>query len=510
MRGLLGSLVAAYAIAKMAVAPASFTITVPARGDLQQALNAARPGETILLEPSAVYVGSFVLPPRTGSDPRPIVVRTGGQDAVPAGQRMTREASATLAKIQSPDDTPALRTSPGSRFWRIELMEFLPTRGGLGEIVALGDGSTAQKTLDEVPTDLTIDRAYIHGDPRDGQKRGIALNSAETTISNSIIADIKAIGVDSQAIAGWNGPGGYLIENNYLEAAGDNFILGGTDPSIPGLTPTRIVVRGNTIAKPQAWHEAGSPWQIKNLFELKNARDVTVERNILERNWQAAQSGYAILFTVRNQDGACPWCQVEQVQFRQNIVRDVAAGVAILGIDPNHPSRQTSGILIQDNLFDRIDSRAWGGDGSWLQLTDRPRDITVDHNTVIQDTSNGVVKVDGPVAGFQFTNNIASHGAYGIIATNHGVGNDSIRASFPGATIARNVLAGGESGLYPPRNFFPSLQDFRRQFVNFEGGDFRVSPTSPWMRAGTDGLTLGAKLPPDPSLPIPQPLAWQD
>ena len=57
-----------------------------------------------------------------------------------------------------------------------------------------------------------------------------------------------------------------------LEAAGDNFILGGSDPSIPGLTPTRVVISGNTISKPQAWHDARSPWQVKNLLELKNAR----------------------------------------------------------------------------------------------------------------------------------------------------------------------------------------------------------------------------------------------
>ena len=45
-----------------------------------------------------------------------------------------------------------------------------------------------------------------------GQKRGIALNAAHVTIRNSYIGEIKAIGQDSQAIAGWNGPGDYVIE----------------------------------------------------------------------------------------------------------------------------------------------------------------------------------------------------------------------------------------------------------------------------------------------------------
>ena len=503
LRVLLASLATTFAIATMTATPDSSAVILPAGGDLQQALNAARPGDTILLAPAGGYVGNFVLPARSGSDTRPIVVRTAGPDAVPAGKRMTPEAAAKLAKIRSPDGTPALRTSPGARFWRLELLEFLPTRGGHGDIIDLGDGSTAQKTLDEVPSDLTLDRVYIHGDALVGQKRGIALNSARTTISNSFIADIKGIGFDSQAIAGWNGPGDYVIENNYLEAAGDNFILGGTDPSIMGLTPTHIVVRGNTLSKPQAWRAAGSPWQVKNLFELKNARDVIVERNVLERNWQAAQSGYAILFTVRNQDGGCPWCQVEQVEFRQNIVRDVAAGVSILGVDSNHPSRQTNAIVIRDNLFDGIDSSIWGGDGSLFQLIGAPSDITIDHNTFIQGTSNGVLKVDGLVNGFKFTNNIASHGAYGIIATDHGVGNDSIRASFPGAKIAGNVLAGGESRFYPPGNFFPSLQELRRQFVDFDRHNFQILPTSRWVGAGTDGRTLGAELIRDPPTRLP-------
>jgi len=474
-------------------------VAVPAGGDLQAALNAARPGETLALEPGATYVGNFVLPARSGNDTKPITIRTGGLEAVPEGQRITPQTASRLAKLRSPDNVPSLRTAAGARYWRVELLEFLPNRIGNREIIGLGD--PGQRSREEMSSDLVLDRVYVHGDPVTGQKRGIALNSARTTISNSYMADLKWIGEDSQAIAGWNGAGDYLIENNFLEAAGENLIFGGSDPSIIGLTPERIVIRGNTLSKPLSWRQSGSPWQVKNIFELKNARDVIVERNLFERNWQAGQSGYAILFTVRNQDGGCPWCQVEQVQFRQNIVRDVAAGFQILGIDNNHPSRQTNAIVIRDNVFDGIDSRLWGGDGSWFQLTDAPRDVTVDHNTVIQGTSNGVIKVDGRVDGFVFTNNVASHGSYGIIASDRGVGNDSIRSAFPGGSVTANVLAGGEPRLYPPGNFFPSVQEFRREFMDFDGHDFRLRPASPWLRAGTDGRDLGADLSRMPRLP---------
>src|SRR5207237_4844196 len=101
--------------------------------------------------------------------------------------------------------------------------------------------------------DLAIDRCYVHGDSVVGQKRGIALNSASTTITNSYISDIKAVAQDTQAIGGWNGPGPYTIENNYIEGAGENFILGGSDPPISGLVTEDVIFRHSHRAWPEAW-----------------------------------------------------------------------------------------------------------------------------------------------------------------------------------------------------------------------------------------------------------------
>src|SRR5688572_11413322 len=40
---------------------------VPAGGDLQQAIDRARPGDTIHLQPGVTYTGNFVLPTRSGT-----------------------------------------------------------------------------------------------------------------------------------------------------------------------------------------------------------------------------------------------------------------------------------------------------------------------------------------------------------------------------------------------------------------------------------------------------------
>ena len=68
-----------------------------------------------------------------------------------------------------------------------------------------------------------------------------------------------------------------------------------------------------------------------------------------ENNWEGGQPGFAIVFTVRNHDGKCPWCQVDHVTFERNILRHSAAGIKILGWDNNHPSQQTQAILIRNN-----------------------------------------------------------------------------------------------------------------------------------------------------------------
>ena len=493
----LGTIGSTVVLAALAIGdPVAQTVTVSAGGNLQDALDRARPGDTILLERGATYLGNFTLPAKEGSD-RTITIRTSGDDRFPVdGERMSPSAADALAKVRSPNGAPALATAPGARNWKIALVEFLANRDGAGDIIALGDGGTGQTSLTTVPSNLTLDRLYVHGDADRGQKRAVALNSAQTTIVGCYVSDVKAIGQDSQAIAGWNGPGPYTIENNYLEAAGENIMFGGADPSILELTPSQIVVRNNVLSKPLAWKAPGAPaWQVKNLFELKNARSVLVERNVMERSWQQAQSGYAVLFTVRNQDGACPWCQVEDVEFRGNVVRDVAAALEVLGTDPNHASRETNNLRIHDNVFDGIDRDAWGGDGYFALLSDAPRDITIDHNTIIQRASGGVVKIaHGLAANVTFTNNIAAHGDYGIIGTDHGVGNDSISAYLPGARIAKNVLAGGNRTAYPAGNLFPSMDEFRRQFVGFASHDYRLVPRSAWLGAGSDGRDLGADL----------------
>lgn len=476
-------------------ATATDVIRVPQGADFQQALERARPGSTILLSPGVVYVGNFVLPSKPGT--LPITVRTSETAGQPRpGLRVHPSHASTLAKIQSPNSLPSLATASGARHWRFVLIEFPATQNSAGDIITLGSGSRTQTDRSQVPQDLTIDRCYIHGDPDRGQKRGIALNSGATTITNSYISDIKTRGQDSQAIAGWNGPGPYVIENNYLEGAGENFLLGGADPAIQGLITEDVTFRRNHLTKPLAWREQG--WQVKNLFELKNARRVLVEGNLMEYSWQQAQVGYAILLTPRNQDGGAPWATVEDVTIRYNVVRHAGGGLQIIGADTNYPSETTRKILITDNLFYDIDSSTWGGSGAFALIGNGPNDITIEHNTIRQ-TGNIVIAFGGSkedpqeINGFRFRHNLIRHNLYGVHGSDRAPGADSLQTFFPGAIFATNGIGGGEARSYPG-NQFVSEEQFDREFLDVRGGDFRLRPGSPFRGAASGGRDLGANL----------------
>lgn len=580
-----------------ALSASAATITVPAGGDLQAAITAARPGDTILLAAGATYVGNFKLPVHGGTTY--ITIRSAAPgDLLPAAtQRVTPAHAPHLPKLVSPNNMPAVRTATGAAYWNLTLLEVRPSTNFTGEAIALGDGSATQSSLANVAHHIVVDRVYVHGDAVHGLRRGISLNSAHTTIRNSHIADIKDLVNDTQAIGGWNGPGPYTIENNYLEAAGEVVMFGGADPGITGLIPSDIIIRGNTITRPLSWRAplvatpgsvaasavagslpagtygyrvlarrqlggytarslasgqvtattgasggvrvtwaavagaeeylvygrtvngqtrywrttgtsfvdngsnagtAGSVptsatvWLVKNLLELKNARRVTIDYNLLENHWKQSQAGTAILFTPRNQQGKCTWCVVESVTFAHNIVRKAGSGVMVLGWDDERPSARLNNITIRHNLFSEIGS-AWGGSGHFVFAIDGPKNLVVDHNTFIASDGSGVVMADKRATeGFVFTNNVARHQNYGIIGSGYGIGLSTIGRYFPGSVITRNVLAGGKASNYPAGNLFPTVASFEAHFANYAGGDYTLVAGTDWAGAGTGGADLGA------------------
>jgi hypothetical protein len=474
------------------------TITVNAGGNLQAALDAAQPGDTIVLQAGAVFTGNFVLPAKGGTSY--ITIRSAAPDgSLPAaGTRITPAYAGVLPKVRSDHNGAAFRTAAGAAYWRLLFLEILPSEStSSANLVELGGGGSSQNTLSSVPHHIVMDRCYVHGDPAYAQRRGIALNSGDTQILNSHIGDIKGAGMDTQAIAGWNGPGPYVIENNYLEATGENVLFGGSDPFIPNLVPSNIVIRRNLVSKPLAWMSQG--WTVKNLIELKNADTVLIEGNTIENNWAAGQQGYSILFTPRNQSGTSPWTVVRNITVQHNVIRHVAAVFNVLGYDDVGTSRQTTGIAIRNNLIYDVStaySTAGNPANGWFAVIgNAPSDITFDHNTVNNDGNDTIVFYGGAagslIPGLVLTNNLLRDNAYCIFGSNSQPGTVSLNAYAPGAYVQANAIGGADAKRYPVGNDYPTLAQWLADFVGRAAGNYQLVSSSLSKNSAADGTDIG-------------------
>ncbi len=456
------------------------TIVVPAGGDLQAAINSAAPGDTIVLEANATYRGPLWLPKKTGDAYITIQSSRAGEIT----GRVSPSQSALLARLRSnvPAD-PVIITLPGAHHYKFIGLDISTVSATdiVYDLVRLGEPN--QTDLTNVSHHLIFDRVWIHGFPTQSVQRGISLNSADTSIINSHISDIHAVGIDTQAICGWNGPGPYQIINNYLEAAGENIMFGGALPAVRNLVPANIEIRRNYFFKPLSWKVGhptytGNHWTIKNLLEFKNARNVIVDGNVFENSWTDAQIGYGIVFTVRSEEGLAPWATVENISFTNNTIKNTDQAVVLLGSDYPYQSGRGNGLVIANNLFINIANRFFTSSGFY--------NVTVNHNTHFQN-GNVTMLHSEPSIGFIYTNNITVRSGFGYFGDNVGEGSVALAAYMPGYTFQKNLIAGASSSLYPANNFYPA------SITGVLDSEFRVVNAA-YKSAGTDGKDLGCDI----------------
>ncbi|HEY1374257.1 MAG TPA: hypothetical protein VGH50_17430 [Candidatus Binatia bacterium] len=446
------------------------TVFVPSGGDLQTTLDNARPGDIIALQPGAAFVGNFTLPRNSGAEW--IVIRSAAQQSLPpAGSRIAPSNAQPLPKIVTPNSAPALTAAAGAHHFHLVGLEIeaAPTAHPLEALVRVGDGA------DEKPTDIIIDRCYIHGNAAGGVARGLALEGERITVVDSYLSDFRG-GAASRAVTA-DGRGPFKIVNNYIAAAGENVVFGAAADAVPA----DIEIRGNFFHKPLIWKRDADT--VKNFLALNSAERALIENNVFENNWSEDAAGFAVVLSA-GEAGA--GSTLQDITFRKNVVRRSGAGIAVMGQTPALPGRQTRRVLIQDNLFEEIGGAAWGGSGVLFQVVGVTADVVIDHNTGLQ---NGKALItDGAThSGFVYQNNISLDNQ---TAAALGYG-DAWSARFPGYVFARNVLTGGSPSGYPTENFFPASAD-TVGFVDPANGDYRLSATSPYYNAGTDGVNIGA------------------
>ncbi|MDQ6652921.1 MAG: hypothetical protein M3Y84_09265 [Acidobacteriota bacterium] len=461
-------------------------------GDLQAAVKSATFGDTIILQAGATYRGPLILLDKgtsSGSDADYITIRTSDLSGIAReGNRITPAHAAAMAKIVSPSKQSAIGTQPQAQHYKFIGIEFAPAADADYVYNIIDLGASDYTSASQFPHHIVFDRCYVHSTGLNKARRGFALNSAETSVVNSYVSGFAGDGDETQAVAGWNGPGPFHIINNYLEGGAEVLLFGGADPSIANLVPSDIEIRRNYFHKPAEWEGRAT---VKGTVELKNSRRVIIDGNLLESGIRVT----AFVITVRNQDTKAPWSTIEDVQITNNIVRHASTGINILGRDNYAPSQEAKRLKIANNLFEDVDS---SGEIAYFLQINGTDSVTVEHNTV-QQGGNIITSYGAAARNFVFRNNIVQFNLYGVAC--------SVEPStcpdvpfcncFPGGTIKGNVIADNKnfSASYPiekgfPGNFITRSYDVVG-FVDYVRGNWQLAAGSKYRGKGSDGKDPG-------------------
>ena len=522
------------------------TVLVKSSAELTSALDKAVCGETIQLQAGTTFSGAFKIPSKACDDQHWIILRTSApdQDLPAEGVRVTPCYAGIMSLPGRPEySCPApknvmpkivfndrgsgpLTFQSGANHYRFIGLEI--TRDAPGAVIYNLVGNVEKASIDHI----VYDRVWMHGTAQDETTRGIALGGSRyVAVVDSYFSDFHCVAVtgacgDSQAIAGGIGSepmGPYKIDNNFLEASGENIIFGGGPADN---VPTDIEIRHNHMFKPLNWApgsegfvggKSGKPFIVKNLFELKNGQRVLFDGNILENVWGGfTQAGFAILLTPKN-PGTCNVCTVRDVTIRYSRITHAGAAIQIgNGLsDAGFAAHEGSHYSIHDLVFDDMAYKNCPGcNRDLFQIGSTPQapqtfwlhDVSVRHVTVATDRARAAWVISGPVGqqNMVFQDNIIDGGTNGHINAGGGAVQcyfqqepmkgilDRCWASYK---FDHNVIMNALPAHRWPSENWPTGGNGSVGFVSWNGGvdgDYHLSPKSRFKNKASDGKDPGA------------------
>lgn len=477
------------------------------RDNLQAAID-ARTGTNnpvITLPIGFIARGTLLLRHRTSATY--LTIRTAGHGSLPnSTTRVAPSDSTNMAVLEQSVsdmivDVPVPSSTP-PRYYRFLGVHFRKSNASLSythTFVQLGQ--TGATSLSQLPDHVQFDRCLFDGGSTTSNTlRGLMLRASDVAVVNCYFYRFKGVGIESQAALSVAGERQAFI-NNFMEAATENYMSGGTSPSITNHVPTDVVFRRNHLKKDLGWRSAdpsyyGTNMVIKNLFEIKLGKRYSVQGNIFENHWVEDQPGYGIVFTPRNDENNAPWSQVSLIDFAHNKIIKSDRALNVLGADDLHPSLTTNRIIVRHNTWAGVNWTGTDISNSFILPggVTGPDRVFIVNNSVDQNGNPefGHGRLVNFETGSTMTNLVFS-GNIGQGFFNHegGTGTTAFQLATGGSYSATKNGFYRSNGTNPTGNTtVAALSDVK--YTNVAAFDLSLANDSPFLTTGFNGGRSGA------------------
>lgn len=522
---------------------------------LQAAVNSAEGNDVIELSPAGTYQGPIFLPNRGNLQPITIRTRGYGGPAWPAaGQWVAPGHAGLMARLLTSAAGPgiwegAIMTRPSCKNWTLQGL-YLQAQNAtgwdgsyIGGMLCLWDYDDAPPPdgrgtgwdASHLPSGFRIQHCLIRGATGGATWQGIRVWANDVTIDGTYIDRLASMNQDTNCIEHLKGSG-LVVTNSFLGDGTENYMAGGGDIPFESQIPSNIVFRRCYFTKPSSRYRAspdwdgvtsanGAPYNVKNLFELKMAKNVLVEGCTFDTFYGCAQR-VPIVITTTNQSGGNPWSTIQNVVFQNNVVKHVPGVLLIHGKYWNQCVKG-SGLVFRNNLCYDISYERYHGPHSGLYLLEMMAmdNVHIEHNTFWGTSLKAPFSVGGALlsSGFIYRDNICWSG--GEYPGQHPVPSDGIPAPYTmwngplcsdviGGKqdwIVTNNVAAGASQITEVTNYrwpgppevyrnIGSVQGFTpavmegEHFVNARGNDYRLRTGSTLLSFAHDSSEVGADI----------------
>jgi hypothetical protein len=313
---------------------------------VQAAWNAASYGDAIEVEAGETFTSaSTILNMTVKAGSGWITIRSSAYASLPAfGNKATSANAADMPKlVVTSNNTDVIKndyTNGTVADRKVHNVYFLGIEVTLGAAVtsnyspiAISDGGGGAAGS---PDQIIFDRCWIHphhlASGSDLFVRGILIGGASNwAVINSTVENWAMVNAgDSQAIGVLGGPGPCLVRNNYLDAATEIILTGGSNTGAVDNQLSDCEFAFNHFKKRT---EYTSGYDAKNCIEFKVGVRMWFHDNLIENCYNSSnQVGSCLLVTIRpSQSGLNN--TTSDVIFENNVCRGAGQGVQISGYD---------------------------------------------------------------------------------------------------------------------------------------------------------------------------------